>query len=602
MKPAYRVGQRWLSVAEPELGLGVVTQIGDGRVSIRFGAVDEVRQYIADGAPLRRLTLRPGDRARLRGGEDWEVARAELRGGLIVYRAADGRTAEETELDDEVSGGGPEARLRTGSADPTRDFELRRDALGHQHRRRRSPVRGYVGGRMDLIPHQLFIAKEVTSRPVPRVLLADEVGLGKTVEACLIVHRLLSTGRASRVLVVVPEPLVHQWFVELLRRFNLWFHIFDEERCDAIEGADPAANPFLEDQLVLCALPLLRDAKRGPQAAAAGWDLLVVDEAHHLGWEPGAPGADYTAVEAVARSAEGLLLLTATPEQLGVASHFARLRLLDPHRFHDLPAFEQESARYVKLAGLASRLLAGRALEGEDAQVLEQVLGEEPESVRRRAESLATQGASARDALVQDLLDRHGTGRVMFRNTRSAMRGFPKRKPLPIELSSTEESVLERLAEEFDTDHRSLTQGILAAGVSVDLAQDPRLDWLVGFLRVLGTGKVLLICRSQAKVLALETALRARIAVKLALFHEGLELIQRDRNAAWFADPDGASILIASEIGSEGRNFQFAHHLVLFDLPLDPELIEQRIGRLDRIGQTTEIHIHVPYVRDSAQE
>ena len=74
--------------------------------------------------------------------------------------------------------------------------------------------------------------------------------------------------------------------------------------------------------------------------------------------------------------------------------------------------------------------------------------------------------------------------------------------------------------------------------------------------------------------------------VSFALFHEGLTLLQRDRNAAFFAEEEGARILICSEIGSEGRNFQFAHHLVLFDLPTDPELLEQRIGRLDRIGQT----------------
>ena len=86
------------------------------------------------------------------------------------------------------------------------------------------------------------------------------------------------------------------------------------------------------------------------------------------------------------------------------------------------------------------------------------------------------------------------------------------------------------------------------------------------------------------------------------MFHEGLTLVQRDRNAAWFAERRGARILLCSEIGSEGRNFQFAHHLVLFDLPVDPELLEQRIGRLDRIGQRSEIHIHVPFVINSFQE
>src|SRR5690606_5496292 len=100
---------------------------------------------------------------------------------------------------------------------------------------------------------------------------------------------------------------------------------------------------------------------------------------------------------------------------------------------------------------------------------------------------------------------------------------------------------------------------------------------------------------------ALEAAIKERFNLNLALFHEGLPLVQRDRQAAWFAEPDGAQLLICSEIGSEGRNFQFAHHLVLFDLPLNPGLVEQRVGRLDRIGQTETIRIHVPFVAGSAE-
>jgi ATP-dependent helicase HepA len=129
---------------------------------------------------------------------------------------------------------------------------------------------------------------------------------------------------------------------------------------------------------------------------------------------------------------------------------------------------------------------------------------------------------------------------------------------------------------------------------------DPRLDWLVAFLKKTAPAKVLLICRSERKVLALETAIKEKLNLNIGLFHEGLPLIQRDRQAAWFAEPDGAQLLLCSEIGSEGRNFQFAHHLVLFDLPLNPSLVEQRIGRLDRIGQTETIKIHVPYLAGGA--
>ena len=124
---------------------------------------------------------------------------------------------------------------------------------------------------------------------------------------------------------------------------------------------------------------------------------------------------------------------------------------------------------------------------------------------------------------------------------------------------------------------------------------------LLALLDRIAPGKVLLLCRSRAKVQALEDALRARSGLSVARFHEDMNLLQRDRNAAFFADPEGARLLIASEIGAEGRNFQFAQHLFMWDLPLDPDMLEQRIGRLDRIGQRGDVQIHVPCLRGSAQ-
>lgn len=127
----------------------------------------------------------------------------------------------------------------------------------------------------------MHIAREVADRIAPRVLLADEVGLGKTIEAGLVIHRQLLSGRASRVLIVVPENLQHQWLVEMRRRFNLEVALFDEERF--IES--DASNPFEDTQLALVALEWLVDDEKAQDALfAAGWDLLVVDEAHHLVW------------------------------------------------------------------------------------------------------------------------------------------------------------------------------------------------------------------------------------------------------------------------------------------------------------------------------
>ena len=107
----------------------------------------------------------------------------------------------------------------------------------------------------------------------------------------------------------------------------------------------------------------------------------------------------------------------------------------------------------------------------------------------------------------------------------------------------------------------------------------------------------MLIARSGATVESLEAVLRLHAGIKTAIFTEQMSLLERDQASAYFSDVEGAQILLASEIGSEGRNFQFASDLILFDLPANPDTLEQRIGRLDRIGQRHEINIHVPYVQ-----
>jgi len=591
-------GQRWMSESEPELGLGTIGQTGGGRVQVEFTAAGETRTYAADQAPLKRVRFRAGDRIRTRAAKEFIVQEVVEQSGLLIY-VGEKQQLTEAELSDRVSLQGPQERLFAGRFDSSKAFELRRRTLELLHRARKSPVRGFVGGRIDLIPHQLYIAQEVADRHAPRVMLSDEVGLGKTIEACLILHRLLLSGRANRILVLVPESLVHQWFVEMLRRFNVWLNIFDAERCASIEAGEPGANPFLDDQLVLTSIDFLAgDPRRSEQAVAAGWDVLVVDEAHHLEWSETVPSREYQVVEELSRKSQGLLLLTATPEQLGVESHFARLRLLDPDRYRDLKTFQGESKDYKATAELAAKLRDETKLSKQDITSLRRLLTHDSRLEPRLAE-LEQGSLAAQHALLEELLDLHGPGRVLFRNTRAGMKGFPKRTVRLAKLDPGPEAEhwLDRASTEFagDTGDTQLQAGF-------DLAKDPRVLWFVKLLEQLEPQKVLLITRSIEKAEAIDAALRRHLTVKTGIFHEGLTLLQRDRNAAWFAEPDGARLLICSEIGSEGRNFQFARHLVLFDLPLNPELLEQRIGRLDRIGQKADIQIHVPFLAQSPQE
>ncbi|MEO7064968.1 MAG: RNA polymerase-associated protein RapA [Dokdonella sp.] len=593
---AFVPGQRWISNAEPELGLGTVVRIEGRNVQVLFTTAGVLRHYAMHAAPLARAEFRVGQR--IAGQKhDFVVERISETNGLLSYHNG-GYTLPESELDDAQPISRADERLLSARVDAPDRFDFRIEALARRAHAMRSPAYGLASARIDLIPHQLCVASIVAQRRPPRALLADEVGLGKTIEAGLILARLLAAGRITRVLVLCPASLTCQWFVELRRRFNLAFSLFDEERCEAIEVGDATRNPFEDEQCLIADIGWLADdAKRATQVFDAEWDIVVVDEAHHLEWSPDVTSSAYALVERLSARAPGLILLTATPQQLGRSGHFARLRLLDPARYADLDAFIAEADDYVGLSAIASKLLDGTLLNAVDHEQLVARFDGDAELIALLQHPDDDREA-VRGALLDALIDRHGTGRVMFRNRRAQIGGFPRRIAQISVLDGAEldDSQRQRLLAEFHADAQ-----IHAPEGGYDYVADPRLSALVALIEKLGKEKLLLICRSQAKVLALEDALRTKSGVKVARFHEGMSIMQRDRNAAFFAEPDGARVLLCSEIGSEGRNFQFAHHLILWDLPLDPDLLEQRIGRLDRIGQRHDIVVHATVFSGTAQ-
>ncbi|MTI12219.1 RNA polymerase-associated protein RapA [Sansalvadorimonas verongulae] len=615
-------GQRWISDTEIEQGLGTILTFDARTITLLYPATGETRVYRQENSPLTRVQFEPGDSVASHEGWILTVTGVEEKNGLLVYTGTDEngehRELPEAGLDNFIEFNKPQDRLLAGQIDLNSNFSLRYQALAHYNRLCQSPWLGLSGARASLIPHQLHIAHEVADRYAPRVLLADEVGLGKTIEAGLILNRQLLTGRASRVLILVPEPLVHQWLVEMLRRFNLAFSVFDEERCRNADGE----NPFASEQLVLASIDFLRNSpEHQQQALDAGWDLLVVDEAHHLEWtEESGAGPDYHLVERLAEDTPGILLLTATPEQLGHAGHFARLRLLDPDRFHSLEEFQKEEASYEPVAEATRELLDTGRISNDAANNLRTLLGTEADgliAIINDPDQTEAAHANAREQLIRALLDRHGTGRILFRNTRAAVPGFPGRavqgypQALPeLYAIALEESAKAATAESQSTDLREQLFPELAyqKHITVDNAEpwwkvDTRIDWMVNILKLLRKEKILVICANSSTAMDLENALRIHAGTLASVFHEGMSIVERDRAAAWFADEEyGAQVLICSEIGSEGRNFQFAHHLVLFDMPANPDLLEQRIGRLDRIGQEHTIRIHVPYIQGTGQE
>ncbi|WP_158584059.1 helicase-related protein [Salinibius halmophilus] len=534
----FSIGQRWVSQSEPELGLGIVLKIDERRITIAFDAAETERLFTADEAPLSRVAFHAGDSITDKEGQTHTVEEVFEHNNLLFYRTTDDAMVCETELSPDFRQDNAKTRLLSGQLDKGKWFSLRQQAWQHFGQWSQSPVQGFTGVRAEPLAHQLYIAKEVADRQAPRVMLADEVGLGKTIEAGYILSRRWLKFGPSTTLILVPHALRFQWFVELKRRFNL-----NASLPETAEDIDS------NHQLIIAPTNWLNDAEASASLLMLMPELVIIDEAQHMTPEQAA----FSRVERLARMAPGFILISATPEQLGETAHLARLRLLEPGQFDNAEKLAELEADQQHMAELAVALSEENETPAQLADIVK--LTGLSESAIKSDHQLA----------LDRLVDRHGTGRVLFRNLRRNIPGFPKRELV-----------------QHDTD-------------SV-------VDWVCTFVAEHKSEKSLVIARSKALLDEIADALWSKQGLHAALMHDGQRLDELDRVAAYFADPEeNVPVLLTTEIGAEGRNFQFCQHLVMADLPTQPDRLEQRIGRLDRIGQLHDIQIHVPTVDDTAR-
>lgn len=557
----YIQGQRWFSEAEPELGLGVIVEFANKTVSVNFPAANEKRVYGFKTAPLKRVVYEAGETIQTEDDQALIVDEVQDNDGVMFYLAL-GMVIPEMALKSALSFTNPQDKLFAGNFDSNELFQLRYNSYLNQRAYQLFPYKGQLGSRVRLIPHQSYITSSVADRIHPRVMLADEVGLGKTIEAGLILKSLIQKNRVERSLILVPDSLVYQWYFELLNKFNLQCKVMsvnDELDIEALtldEGQHYIISMKKTMEVEGLTLDILKEK----------WDLLIIDEAHQLRWTCEQSSAEYDFAQELATKIPSVILLSATPEILGREGHFSRLKLLDPDKFTSYENFNKASEEYKEYIPLIKNIVKNEYT---------------PDDLKPHFSAEEIQNFNDHSEIVKALIDRHGTGRVYFRNTREHLEKynlfFPKRK-----LNEYELVINEKLSDSSVFKHKfSKLQELLTNN---------------------SNEKVLLLVHSKVLVQKINIALKKESNIPIAMFHSGQSLMERDRQAAYFADPEGARILLCTEIGSEGRNFEFAHHLFLFDLPKVPEQLEQRIGRLDRIGQTKDINIHVPYVAKSFEE
>ncbi|MGA7991353.1 MAG: SNF2-related protein [Thermoanaerobaculia bacterium] len=513
--PAFRVHDKLFHKFNLDLGPGRVERV-DGRRIVVFFPAEGVRLTLAaDDNALRPMPLRAGQKARLESEEE-PVVVDEI--GAETARLADGRVVKAALLWPLAPPDDPVERLGALQTDRAAAFRNRLDGLLLSEIRQARGLGSFLGGRIAIFPHQLHVAERATASDPVRWLLADEVGLGKTIEACLILSRLLRADRADRALVVAPATLTVQWLGELYRKFHQTFVLLDRRRREDVakeHGKD--FNPFEAHRHAIVALEdLTGEPGLSRKAEEAGLDLLVVDEAHRLERARGEAGNDaYLAIAPLTRTARHVLLLSATPLEADTHGFFRLLELLRPD------AYSSEEDFVASL---------------------------------ERGEPLPPCTSATR---------------------RVDIGGLMPRVPFPVDL-----------------ERAPVSEGL--TGDDAADADDPRIAWIAAqdsAWRGEGSAKTLVFVHERSTLSALKARLESATRKRVAIFHEELTPERGDVEVAEFRRADGPSILISTEAGGEGRNFEFCKRLVLFDLPGDPAAVEQRIGRLDRINRTAPVEI-----------
>ncbi|MFN0061842.1 MAG: helicase-related protein [Myxococcaceae bacterium] len=573
-------------------------------VSTKSGALGHARLVagavvrVGDGATARVVHVEAGAshgllryRVRLESGKETTLEESELRGVVPAPDVA-------------------ESLLQGRFADPLA-FVLRRSALMLDDERRNDALGALFASRIMVKPHQVGVAQRVLSARQPRFILADEVGLGKTIEAGMIFSALRLSGLVRRVLVVTPSHLTVQWLAELFHKFNQLFTLMDGERYASAREETPTTSPWARFPTLVTSLEFLTRNAEHVEAAShpdAAWDLVIFDEAHHL-----KSAKALEVARALSKNSWGLLLLTATPMQLDPEEYCSLLSLVDEATAPTPTQLAERVRRQEALSTSVRELLGGTSLEAVKKRLLAHFPDDSTLSFVQTPQ-----------AALDHLAETYSLSEHLLRNRRVTVGGFSKRvlvrhsvQPSADERSARDTAmralkhaegelkgtVLAQLLRRLDSSTpaflSALANTVSLSGISGSVQLPRRDSKFQAFQKMLKEvwtkapqAKVLVFVESKDTLEFLQTELRHERMETLA-YHGDLPLVERDRQVARFRDPDGPRLLVCTELGGEGRNFQFAHHLVHYDLPWSPAAVEQRIGRLDRIGQTQPVQIHV---------
>ncbi|PWA13345.1 ATP-dependent helicase [Pueribacillus theae] len=425
---------------------------------------------------------------------------------------------------------------------------------------------------LKILPHQLETAKQVVENMNGKAILADEVGLGKTIEAGLILKEYMIRGLVKKVLILVPASLVLQWVKELNEKFYI----------PAV--AQKKAYVWEQYDVVISSLDT---AKRNPHRDIIfqqNWDFIIVDEAHKL---KNKKTKNYEFVQQLKK--RFCLLLTATPIQNKIEEIFNLVSLLKPGHLGNIDQFQNEFAsnkrsieNEEKLKKLIHKVMIRNRREKTNLSW-----------TSRHVKNIAIDFSEA-EKMVYDKITAAKHEQMYSEHQLSTL-------TLLREICSSREALfmtLKKMIEKEDTSESTKQFAIELISDIEKINGHSKAEKLLEIIKEID-GKVIVFTEYRATQLYLQWFLQQN-GISSVPFRGGFKRSKKDWMTQLFKDH--AQVLIATEAGGEGINLQFCQHVINYDLPWNPMRIEQRIGRVHRIGQEKDVHIYNFTIKDTIEE
>ena len=534
-------------------------------------------------------------------------------------------------------------RLAAGQIDDPLHHDLRERATRLDLAYKYDRFLSLTNNRIEIEPYQVQAAYEILNSYDHRYLIGDEVGLGKTIEAGIVIEELIARGRADRVLIVAPAPLAVQWQAEMREKFDRNFVIYDRETVRTHRKSHPNQNVWAQEDLIITSIDFAKqdDVLEALRNLQPEWDIAVFDEAHHLTARRSSDDSmertqRYRVGEAVANNSDALLLLTGTPHKGKSDQFYFLISLLDPYRFGHESQISPDALENLMIRRLkddmhdtdGTRMFPEKNIEalGVDMSPAERKLYDDVTEYIREYYNLARQEDNQAAGFTMVIYQKRLVSsiyaiRKSLENRMRAIQNDGVGQTLPDDV--------QELIPRYRTEPETLTEAersrVEEALETVTATLDPeQVQEELDRVRQLWEQAKAIETDSKASLLKefVDRILREDPDEKILIFTEYTDTLEYLRDQI-FADHDvaqvygdldqarrrremkkfehEANLMLATDAAQEGLNLQFAHIMVNYDLPWNPIRIDQRMGRLHRYGQEHTVEIRNLFFKDTRE-